>query len=134
MQLPKLSSYTLPPLSKPTTAKAIVTRHPVPAATSNQGTSFVSPDDDNMTTLLPSSRKCDDVAVDIDEDADDPHVLDDVPIIEGEVSNRVTDDNERRVVIYVDENLARYLVKYINLLKKNQQPAGTVVFAPFDGK
>ncbi|XP_062558103.1 intermembrane lipid transfer protein VPS13B [Armigeres subalbatus] len=134
MQLPKLSSYTLPPLSKPTTAKAIVTRHPVPAATSNQGTSFVSPDDDNMTTLLPSSRKCDDVAVDIDEDADDPHVLDDVPIIEGEVSNRATDDNERRVVIYVDENLARYLVKYINLLKKNQQPAGTVVFAPFDGK
>lgn len=134
MQLPKLSSYSLPPLTKPTFATTPkVSRNPAPAV-SNQGTTFASPEDDDLTPLMPSSRNCDEVAVEIDDDDHQQLLLDDVPIIEGDASNRGADDSERRLVLYVEENLARYLVKYVNLLKKSQQPAGTVVFAPFDGR
>ncbi|XP_021693609.1 vacuolar protein sorting-associated protein 13B [Aedes aegypti] len=133
MQLPKLSSYSLPPLTKPITTTPKVSRNPAPAA-SNQGTTFASPEDDDLTPLMPSSRNCDEVAVEIDDDDHQQLLLDDVPIIEGDASNRGADDSERRLLLYVEENLARYLVKYVNLLKKSQQPAGTVVFAPFDGR
>lgn len=129
MQLPKLSSYSLPPLvTKPSAVTPKVSRASVPV--SNHGSTFAIPpeDNDDMT-----SRNCDDIVVEIDEDGNQS-VLGDVPIIEGDEGNRCGDDNERRLVIYVDENLARYLVKYVNLLKKSQQPAGTVVFGPFDGK
>ncbi|XP_065088861.1 intermembrane lipid transfer protein VPS13B [Ochlerotatus camptorhynchus] len=129
MQLPKLSSYSLPPLvTKPSAVTPKVNLAPAPA--SNNGSTFDSPPEeaDDMT-----SRNCDDIVVEIDDEGDQS-LLDDVPIIEGDGSNRCADDSERRLVLYVDENLARYLVKYVNLLKKSQQPAGTVVFGPFDGK
>nr|XP_029723384.1 vacuolar protein sorting-associated protein 13B-like [Aedes albopictus] len=129
MQLPKLSSYSLPPLTKQTTtATPKVSRNPAPVAP-KQGTPFASPEDDDMTAGIG-----DDVAVEIgdEDDGGDLELMDDVPIIEGD--RGATDDNERRLVLYVDENLAHYLVKYVSLLKKSQQPAGTVVFAPFDGR
>lgn len=129
MQLPKLSSYSLPPLTKQTTsATPKVSRNPAPVAP-KQGTPFASPEDDDMTAGIG-----DDVAVEIgdEDDGGDLELMDDVPIIEGD--RGATDDNERRLVLYVDENLAHYLVKYVSLLKKSQQPAGMVVFAPFDGR
>ncbi|XP_052863734.1 intermembrane lipid transfer protein VPS13B [Anopheles cruzii] len=55
----------------------------------------------------------------------------------------VLDDSERRVVIFLDENLVKYLITYVNLLKRSSESQSTigsdgrcgeerVAFQPFD--
>ncbi|XP_058811887.1 intermembrane lipid transfer protein VPS13B [Topomyia yanbarensis] len=130
LQLPKLSGYTLPPLAKPTLPQGL-DRNPDRTFSTTAGglesSSLVILEDDD------EPNRTRDVLENAIVDADDyGQTTVDVPVIEGDDSR--PDENERRLVLYVDESLARYLVKYVNLLKKCQQPTGTVVFAPFDGK
>ncbi|XP_055618736.1 intermembrane lipid transfer protein VPS13B [Toxorhynchites rutilus septentrionalis] len=140
MQLPKLSHYTMQPLVRASRSVAIdrIQASTPPFMTTPVGVeSSERPpvlEDDEMTAMVPpTSRNCNDVIVEIEDNIEQLTSLeDDVPSIED--SENRPDDNERRLVLYLEEKLARYLVKYVNLLKKCQQPAGTVAFAPFDSK
>ncbi|XP_055526290.1 intermembrane lipid transfer protein VPS13B [Wyeomyia smithii] len=142
MQLPNLSGYTLPSLVKATQSRAQPMNHDVSFRTAAAGfgsDSVIVLKEDcdaiNPTRFIDSNNGVVDISS-IQQEEDDVAICeqltlieDDVPVIEGDDNRQ--DDNERRLVLYVDESLASYLVKYINLLKKSMQPTDTVTFVPF---
>ena len=91
----------------------------------------IDEEDENETAnddlqVLSSTKEDEDLDISVipTENLDDP-----IEDIEGSVT-RSEDDNERRLVFYMNENLAKYLVNYVNLLKRNQH--SSMVFLPFE--
>ncbi|XP_053682005.1 intermembrane lipid transfer protein VPS13B [Sabethes cyaneus] len=136
MQLPNLSAYNFPSLATSSQGRVHQSNHNRPfrpAAAGLESDSVVVLEEDS-TRIIGSNNGVVDVSLTQHEEDDVvcenlTFLEGDVPVIEGD-DNR-PDDNERRLVLYVDESLGRYLVKYINLLKKGLQPADTVAFVPF---
>ncbi|XP_055587583.1 intermembrane lipid transfer protein VPS13B [Uranotaenia lowii] len=150
MQLPKLSSYTLPTVAPPVTTfnvqqirQMTVESSPpslglsgfVGVGVGNLDYNSTQPLEETDVTVVSPSEDTKQVSIAMEDDGCQHQpllLLEDVPIIEGE--EVCPDDSERRLLLYVEENLASYLVHYVNLLKKCLEPEGTIVFEPFGCK